>query len=82
MLESFTGMQQAEMWNDNISVFLKDEQFLANHPDRIQDGFNQFTNGYRHGINQIANAALRPQDQDAHVKLIALLRSLNNDEKT
>lgn len=77
MLESFTGMQGPDMWNDNISVFLKDEQFLANHPRRIQDSFTNFTNGFIHGRPEISNVSMRPQDQDAHAKLVELIQSMN-----
>jgi len=77
MLESFTGHQLADMWNDNVSVFLRDEQFLHRHPRRIQDSFNNYTNGFLHGRPQISNPVLNPQDHDAHIRLIDLIQSFN-----
>lgn len=77
LLESFTGRRKADIWNDFIAVFLKDEAHVASHPRRILDTLKLYTNGRRHGSDQITNFALASQDQDAHAKLIATVQAIN-----
>jgi SAM-dependent methyltransferase len=35
VLETFIGSKMKDVWQDNISVMIKDEKFLSSYPDRI-----------------------------------------------
>lgn len=38
LLESFTAFQIKDVWNDYVAVFLKDESFATNYPERMFTG--------------------------------------------
>ena len=77
LLESFTGRRKSDIWNDFVAVFLKDERSVAAHPVRMMDGLKLYTNGRRYGSGEMANYVIPSQDQDAHAKLIAIVRATN-----
>jgi SAM-dependent methyltransferase len=58
LLESYTNMQVGAFndfgseWNDFVAVFLKDEQFVAEFPNRILATKEDFTNGRIYGGNE------------------------------
>ena len=62
MMESFTGIQKRDVWNDFIAVFVKDEKNAALYPARIQDSLDAFTNGLVHGSDELRNFQLFPED--------------------
>jgi SAM-dependent methyltransferase len=63
LLESFTGVQKTERWNDFVAVFVKDSAFVKQYPDRIQNLHREFTNGLIYGSTTFANAAQLQEDQ-------------------
>jgi len=63
LLESYTSLQRGDIWNDYVAVFLKDEAFARNFPERIIDTFSEFNNGTRLGSAEILNQSLYPEDQ-------------------
>ena len=64
MLESFTGKQEKDVWNDFVSIFLKDKKFINEHPNRIINKLdNEFYNGKIHGSNEIINLTFKTEDQ-------------------
>lgn len=77
MLESFTGRRKADIWNDFITVYVRDENHLAAHPNRMCDTLPGLMNVRRHGTEEITNFTAPSQDQDAHAKLIAIVQSTN-----
>ena len=77
LLESFTGVQQQDIWNDFVAVFLKDAQHLDQHPDRILDHHSDILNGIRHGLDKFINPLTPSQDQNAHRKLKQIVQSTN-----
>jgi SAM-dependent methyltransferase len=70
MLESFTGRTKAEMWNDFVSVYVKDEAHVADHPRRMLDSLWNITNGLRHGSSDFINFT---RDHEDRQKQLALL---------
>jgi SAM-dependent methyltransferase len=62
-LESFTGRQENDGWNDFIAVFVRDEEALPLHPRRMVDHYRDFTNGLRHGSDEIINRSGPSEDQ-------------------
>ena len=48
LLESFTGKQNKDVWNDYVAVFLKDEKFIDKYPVRMLDSITDYTNGITH----------------------------------
>ena len=77
LLESFTGLRKNNIWNDFVSVFVKDEQNATQYPKRIQSEITTFTNGHLYKNDNIINLIEASQDQDAHAKLIALVQAVN-----
>jgi len=49
LLESFTGRQRTDVWNDFVAVFVKDEKYVHKYPNRIKGNITH-TNGlsYEH----------------------------------
>jgi SAM-dependent methyltransferase len=64
LLESFTGRQETQMWNDFVAVFLKDERHINQYPSRIQDHIASYTNALAQGRPTFANPAETPEDQE------------------
>jgi SAM-dependent methyltransferase len=62
-LESYTSEQQNGYFNDYVAVFLKDSSQLARHPARIIDTHTGYTNGHRHGVEDLQNHQPVPEDQ-------------------
>lgn len=62
LLESYTSNQSGGMWNDFAAVFLKDQAFLHDHPSRILDNFQDFTNGLRDNNPNFLNLNGTPED--------------------
>lgn len=44
LLESFVSHQQVNVWNDYVAVFLKDNQFQTDYPERMFTGRNDIEN--------------------------------------
>jgi len=63
LLESYTGQQIAEMWNDFVAVFLKDERFASRFPNRILNSKRNFNNGLVLNSNEFLNFSEIPQDR-------------------
>lgn len=62
LLESFTGVQQADIWSDQVCVFVKDEAQVAAHPRRMLDRLEHFTNGRVWGNPAFLRPAEAPED--------------------
>lgn len=59
LLESYISLQQTDVWNDFVAVFLKDEAHIDRYPDRIIDTNKDFYNGLVHGSGEF----LQPQEE-------------------
>jgi SAM-dependent methyltransferase len=70
LLESFTGVQKRDVWNDFVAVFVKDSSFVDRYPARIVDSYSDFTNGLVFGSSQFRNQTNWPEDK----KLFSLPR--------
>jgi SAM-dependent methyltransferase len=64
LLESFTGRQNWELWNDFVAVFVVDERFATAHADRIIDTYPH-TNALVAGSSELLNFRAWPQDQSS-----------------
>lgn len=73
MLESFTGEQGPDAWNDFIAIFVKDRQFAEKYPTRIQHESHRYTNGMTLEKPGFSNPANLPEDQSAHHRLKTIL---------
>ena len=62
LLESYTSNQSGGMWNDFVAVFLKDESFSHNYPNKILDNFQDFTNGLKNNDPNFLNLNGTPED--------------------
>lgn len=62
MLESFTGAQRWDIWNDFVAVFVKDEASAPLYPARLQDSIGAFSNGLVFGSEDVRSFALEPED--------------------
>jgi SAM-dependent methyltransferase len=69
LLESFTGFQDWELWNDFVAVFVKDERFASKYPDRIINRYPH-SNALVAGHNEIINYQEWPQDQRSLVHAV------------
>lgn len=77
LLESFVGMRKADIWNDFVAVFVKDENHASLHANRIQNPSMLFQNGRLYNSENITNYIEPSQDQAAHEKLIKIVNSVN-----
>ena len=71
LLESYTSPQENDIWNDFTAVFLKDAQFLQQHPDRIIDQNQSVVNALRFGSDQFINLSSATEDQQKLARLLA-----------
>lgn len=62
MLESFTGVQKGDVWNDFVAIFVKDEASASLYPNRIQEVIGAFRNGMVYGSDEIRREQLFPED--------------------
>ena len=88
LLESYTARQYQDIWNDFVAVFLKDENHLAKHPDRILVMHDAFENGWMHGHDGFLRENSFPEDmqriqtlsQGRDQQTTRLIRSLAGDD--
>ena len=78
LLESFTSPQVANVWNDCISVFLRDERLIDRYRSRILDKRQDYTNGLVHGSSEFSNFSVFPEDKR---KLEIISRIISNEIK-
>ena len=65
VLEHFTNFETGrDIWNDYVSVTIKDKQFINKFPDRIIHSKKNFTNGRLNDSDEIINYQEVPQDQN------------------
>ncbi|MCA3268866.1 MAG: class I SAM-dependent methyltransferase [Alphaproteobacteria bacterium] len=64
LLETFTGRQKNDVWNDCVQVFVKDEAYAAQYPNRIQDTLTEYTNGLVLGETDFRNFTHLQEDQE------------------
>lgn len=75
LLESYTSVQTADVWNDFVAVFLKNEQYLPDFPRRILSSKTDINNGITRGAQEFVNYVAEPEDRR---KLIVIEQILNN----
>lgn len=62
LLESYTSNQFDGEWNDFVAVFVKDEKFAQDFPNRILSIKKDITNGIVYGSNNFINYITQPED--------------------
>lgn len=76
LLESFITPQHQDVWNDFLAVFVKDERFLHQYPNRMIKAVEKFENGKVSGSDQIYSFTQFPEDirrlNDAVQRLAAM----------
>ena len=84
LVESFTGLRKADIWDDYVAVFVKDENHISVHNDRMQRHTNRYLNGMVYGEKTISNPAALINDKGGAVmKLRSLfLRPLRSLRKS
>ena len=70
LLESFTGKQKRDGWNDLIAVFLKDEEYAHDHSGRMQESAPGHTDGLVYGSTALSNPSILQEDQKSHLSRI------------
>jgi len=64
MIESFTGMQDQDVWNDFVSIFIKDKNFISEYPNRIITSKKiDFYNGKLFNSEKIIKESIFTEDQ-------------------
>lgn len=53
LLESFSGYQEEDIWNDQVAVFLKDEAHVGRFSNRMIDRLNKYMNGRVYGSDTL-----------------------------
>ena len=65
VLEHYTNFEKGrDIWNDYVSITVKNKKFSDKYPDRILNSKKNFTNGRKNNSNEIINFQEFPQDQD------------------
>jgi hypothetical protein len=62
LLESFISRQKDDIWNDFVAIFLKDEKYLAEYPNRIIHQVEEFENGLVNGAEEFLNPSKFTED--------------------
>jgi SAM-dependent methyltransferase len=76
VLETYTSAQNGGIWNDFVSVFIKDEQFTPSFPNRILSSKEDYWNGKVYGSEEHLKPASISQDQ----KKLEVIRKIIIDE--
>lgn len=64
LLESYTSLQQQDLWNDFVCVILRDAAALPLYPHRILPGITGYTNGLCHPqLDRFLNPQALTEDQ-------------------
>lgn len=63
LVESFVGKQNKAIWNDYISVFLKDSSKLDSYKNRMLSANHQYYNGISANIDGISQYKIKTEDQ-------------------
>tara|TARA_B100000161_G_C33482399_1_gene383171 strand:+ start:280 stop:984 length:705 start_codon:yes stop_codon:yes gene_type:complete len=65
VLEHFTNYENGrDIWNDYVSITIKDEKFQNEYSRRILDTKKNFTNGRKNNSEELINFMEFPQDQN------------------
>ena len=65
VLEHYTNYEKGrDIWNDYVSITLRDEKFAKNYSQRILDSKKNFSNGRTNNSDEILNFQEIPQDQN------------------
>ena len=65
VLEHYTNFETGrDIWNDYVSITIKDQKFINKFPDRIIHTKKNFTNGRLDSSEKILNYQELPQDQN------------------
>ena len=65
VLEHYTNLEKGrDIWNDYVSITVKNKKFSDKYPDRILNSKKNFTNGRKNNSNEIINFQEFPQDQN------------------
>ena len=65
VLEHYTNWEKGrDIWNDYVSITVKNKKFSDKYPDRILNSKKNFTNGRKNNSNEIINFQEFPQDQN------------------
>jgi len=73
MLESFTGVQKRDIWNDFVRVFARGAAHGEAYPNRMQHRVGRYTNGRLAGTDAIYDLSALPEDKRLVAGLIKLL---------
>ena len=65
VLEHYTNYEKGrDIWNDYVSITIKDEKFKDMYSKRILDTKKNFTNGRKNNSDKLINFMEFPQDQN------------------
>ena len=65
VLEHYTNLENGrDIWNDYVSITIKDKKFIDKYEKRILDFKKNFTNGRKNNFQGIINFQEIPQDQN------------------
>jgi len=67
LLESFTGKQKGDVWNDFIAVFLKDERCAQEYSRKMRESVPDHANGFVYGSPVVSNPSAWQEDQKGHL---------------
>ncbi len=67
LLESYTSKQLNKKWNDFVAIYLKNDNYVDQYPNRIIDNFNLFSNGITNRNDEFINYEVLTED---HQKLL------------
>lgn len=62
LLESFITPQHKDIWNDFLAIFVKDQDCIRQHPNRMIKAIERFENGKVSGSEQIFSYEEFPED--------------------
>lgn len=78
LLESFVGRQQGNGWNDFVAVFVKDVEYVRQHPHRISTLETAHTNCITFENRAFTRFSELPEDQQARRKFLSIAQIVNS----
>ncbi len=74
LLESYTSVQNGDVWNDFVAIFVKDEVHVPRYPNRITHTHKEFFNGCVHGSAEFLNPK-EPTEDMLKIQAIGMITS-------
>ncbi|KXG87412.1 methyltransferase domain-containing protein [Agrobacterium bohemicum] len=77
LLESFITLRKKDQWNDFVAVYVKNEAYVPNYPERIHLRRDDYLNARTYGSNSFTNPSDLTEDQIIAIRRLERLGEIS-----